>query len=517
MNPISLKNLPTTKNLVGGKILARNTILNFIGQVIPLLVAVITIPFIIRGLGIERFGLLCLAWVVLGYFTIFDLGLGQATIKYVAEMLGKGEEDQLSRLVWTAVTIQAFLGIIGALVLFGITPLLIEHILNVSPKLVGEAKFTFYLLALSIPVVLVSGSFRGVLEATQRFELVNAVKCPNSILTFLLPLIGLLLGFHLPGIVVLILVTRVGALLTFIVMDLRIFPWLRKYSVSFVFFARLFAYGRWVTVTSIVGPILVYLDRFLIGSILSMTAVAYYSAPYEAMTRLLIIPASLTITLFPVFSILEGAKDRQKLGILFARSVKYILLILGGVALMVGLFAREILQIWLGADFAIKSTSVLQILAFGVLINSFAYTPFVLLRGAGRPDLPAKFHLLELPIYIGIVWFLVSQWGIAGAAVAWTLRWALDGLLLFGAVFKVYRFSLRLLVNNGVMLACFALMVFATVSYGLKTLAGALPLLVQFLLILGLLALFALFTWKNVLDNLERVAILNVMKLWKSP
>lgn len=89
-----------------GSLLARNTLLNFIGQVVPLLVGVVTVPFIIRGLGTERFGLLSLAWVVMGYFTIFDLGLGRATTKFVAEALGKGDEDQVPRLVWTAVTVQ---------------------------------------------------------------------------------------------------------------------------------------------------------------------------------------------------------------------------------------------------------------------------------------------------------------------------------------------------------------------------------------------------------------------------
>ena len=62
------------------------------------------------------------------------------------------------------------LGIVGALVLVGITPLLVERILNIPPDLVGEAKATFYLLALSVPVVLVSSSFRGVLEASQLLE-----------------------------------------------------------------------------------------------------------------------------------------------------------------------------------------------------------------------------------------------------------------------------------------------------------------------------------------------------------
>ena len=504
--------LPTT-----GSVLARNTVLNFIGQAVSLIVGVVTIPFVVRGLGTERFGLLSLAWVVLGYFAIFDLGLGRATTKFVAEALGKGEEEQVPRLVWTAVTIQAFFGLLGAIVLASITPLLVERILNIPPELIKEAKDTFYLLSLSIPVVLVSSSFRGVLEAFQRFDLVNIVRVPSSTLTFLLPLVGLLLGFNLPGIVSLILVVRLAELAVFVVLSIRIAPRLKRYSGSFTLLPRLFSFGGWVTVTSIVSPILVHLDHFLIGSLLSIVAVAFYAAPYKIITRLWIIPGSLTMTLFPAFSALEGIKDRQRLGVLFARAVKYVLLVLGPIVLMIGLFAQDILQVWLGADFAAKSTVVLQILALGVLVNSLAHIPFALLQGAGRPDLPAKFHLLQLPIYVGIVWLFINQWGIAGAAGAWTFRVTLDAILLFGATFKVYQLAPRLLVANGTMLAGFTLAVLAGTTYGLKILVGGFPLAAQALLVIGLFCLFAWFSWRNILDTSDREMVFRVVKLWKGP
>jgi len=370
----------------------------------------------------------------------------------------------------------------------------------------------FYILALSVPVVLISSSFRGVLEAAQRFDLVNAIKIPISVLTFLLPLVGLLLGLRLPGIVALILLARVGALVVFFIMNLRMHPQLKEYAGSFSIFPRLFSFGGWITVSSIVGPILVYLDRFLIGSLLSIAAVAYYSAPYEAVTRLWIIPTSLVMTLFPAFSALEGVKDRQRLGTLFTRSVKYVILALGPVVIGIILFAEEALQLWLGADFATKSTLALQILALGVLINSFAHIPFALLQGIGRPDLPAKFHLLELPIYIGTAWFLIGNWGIAGAAAAWTLRVTLDALLLFGAAFKVYRFSPRLFIANGTMLASLALLLLAGMAYGVKALTGSLPFFVQSVSFVAVLGLFAWFVWRKVLDTSDKGVIL---KLWQ--
>lgn len=223
--------------------LARNSLLNFVGQVLPLVVGLVTIPVIVRGLGVERFGLLSLTWVVLGYFTIFDLGLGRATTKYVAEALGKDQSGQVPSIVWTAGIIQGAFGLVGALVLFGITPLLVERVLSIPPELGQEATTTFRLLAFGVPVLLLSASFSGALEAAQRFDLVNAVKAPSNASLFLMPWLGLILGFRLPGIIALILAARLIALLALVAIDLRIFPGLKRFSARFDLLPVLFSYG----------------------------------------------------------------------------------------------------------------------------------------------------------------------------------------------------------------------------------------------------------------------------------
>jgi len=205
-----------SKNYPTKLILARNTIFNFIGQAIPLIAGIITLPFIIKGLGTQRFGLLSLALVILGYFAVFDLGLGRATTKFVAESVGKGEKEKISIIVWTSVTIQFIFGMIGTFIFLAIVPVLATKLLNIPPELQTEAKSTFYMLAFTLPILLISSSFRGVLEAFQRFDLVNIITIPSNSMTFILPLIGIHLGLSLPWIVGLILVTRVMTLLTYL-------------------------------------------------------------------------------------------------------------------------------------------------------------------------------------------------------------------------------------------------------------------------------------------------------------
>ncbi len=289
------------------------------------------------------------------------------------------------------------------------------------------------------------------------------MRIPSSILTFILPLVGLYLGFGLPGIVVLILLARLGTLIALVWMDFRIVPELKSVHSHLLVFLVSLPFGGWVMITSIVGPFLVYLDRFLIGSLLTMSAVAYYTAPHEIVTRLWIVSASLSMTLFPAFSAMEGIRDRERLIIFFTRSIKYIFLISGTIVVLIVVYAEQILQIWLGGDFVAESTVAMQVLAVGVLINSLAHTPFALLQGVGLPDLPAKFHLIELPMYVGIAWILIGEFGIAGAAVAWTIRVALDTVLLFIVTFKIYHISASLLVEEDMKRAIIGLVMFASI------------------------------------------------------
>ena len=498
---------------ITGKTLTKNTILNFFGQALPALVGLITLPFIIKGLGTARFGVFSLAWVVLGYLTIFDLGLGRATTKFVAEALGKGEAKLVPDIVWNAAITQAIFGVLGSLVLAGTTPLLVDQILSIPPDLTQEAKHAFYVVALIVPLILISNSFSGALDASQRFDLVNIVRLPSSTLTFILPLVGTFLGFKLPGVFLLILLLRILTLSALVTFNYRIFPNFSQFSLSMQTFSKLFTFGRWMLVSIVVGPILVYLDRFFIGSLVSITAVAYYTVPYEAVTRLWIIPASLSMTLFPAFGALHGIKDRKNLEILLLRSVQYVLLCLGPVVLVIVLYAREILEIWVGSEFAARGTVAMQVLAVGVLVNSLAHAALALLQGIGRPDLTAKFHLLELVFYVGTAWVLVGHWGVVGASVAWTLRVTLDTILLFVAVFKICRFSSSsILATSGMKTTILALLLLTTMACCLKMLAGSLPVFYQFCTFISILCIFAWMVWKHVLVIEDRRLLLNAFK-----
>lgn len=424
-------------NLTGGGRLARNFFWNLLGTGAPLLVALVAIPELIDALGTSRFGVLTLAWMVVGYFSLFDLGLGRALTKLVAEKLGGGREEEIPSLIWTAMTLMTGLGVLGTVVCVAVSPWLVNHILKIPEELKHETLIAFYFLAAAVPIVIGSTGLRGILEAHQRFGLVNVVRIPLGILTFLGPLAVLPFSNSLVPVVAILVLARLASWFAYAALCLVVVPNIRHYvSIDRSTAGILINFGGWMTLTNVVGPLMVYLDRFLIGAIVSMTAVTYYATPYEIVTKLWIIPGALMGVMFPAFAT-ELLKDRVRSARLFDRTVSYIFLSLFPVVFVLVTFAHEGLSFWLGSEFAGNSALVLQLLAVGVFINSHAFVPFGLLQGAGRPDLTAKLHLIELPFYLLVLWWLLDVHGIVGAAIAWVLRVAVDSVCLFIMADKV--------------------------------------------------------------------------------
>jgi O-antigen/teichoic acid export membrane protein len=391
-------------NLTAGRRLAKNFTWNLLGTTVPLLMAIVAVPILIEGLGISRFGLLTLTWMVVGYFSLFDLGLGRALTKLVAEKLSRGQDDEVRSLIWTAMLLMMILGVLGTVMVVALSPWLVGSVLNIPSELQPETLTAFYLLAASIPIVIGTTGLRGILEAHQRFGLVNAVRLPLGIFTFLGPVAVLPFSNSLVPIVAALVIARLVSWCAYAVLCLKVAPALRRpVRIRRAMLGPLIRFGGWMTVSNIVGPLMVHMDRFLIGAVVTMTAVAYYATPYEVAAKLAIIPAALMGVLFPAFTS-ALAQDRTYAIRLFDRSVNYIFLLLFPIALIIVTFAHEGLTLWLGGEFANNSSVVLQLLTVGVFINCHTQVPFGMIQSAGRPDLTAKLDLIELPFYLLVLW-----------------------------------------------------------------------------------------------------------------
>jgi len=487
----------------GFKRVAGNTAWNLMGMCAPMLVALFAIPVLIRGLGDERFGALTLVWMLVGYLSIFDLGLGRALTKMMATKLGAHEYDDIPSLFWTATLTMLALGFALGGLLAGISPWLVG-VLRVSEGMRAEVLRSFYVVACGLPVVVTITGMVGVLEAYQRFRLINTIRLFTGAYTFLGPVCVLPFTNNLVVVVAVLILGRTIECLVYFTVGLRNMHGAEgrpKFAAAWL--VPLLTFGGWMTISNLAVPLMMQVDRFIIGSLISVSIVTYYATPSEVVVKLLIFPRALVSVLFPTIAA-SFDLHRKETEILFARCVKYLLTAMFPVVLVLVIIAPEGLTLWLGLAFGERSATVMRWLTGGIFVLSMAYIPYSLLQGIGRPDLCAKIHMLELPLYVGLSWMMTRQWGIVGAAQAWGIRAVIDCLLMYGVSLRFVHDSRRAI-----------LLALATLTACLAALALCVwPALFWTRCLLGVFVLsgFLVYAWFILFNTDERAFVLNLMK-----
>lgn len=359
---------------------------------------------------------------------MFDFGLGRATVRFVADGTARGAE-RIKEIVLASVFSQTTAGLLAGLLLFLLAPALVHGVFKISPDSMPEAIGMFRVLAFHLPVILCIASLRASLEGAQRFDLSTALRIPSSLASVVVPAIAASMGASLPTIMWILFAVRLSlAVLNAEAVRRALLRGKWALPSGFGTLREMLGYSGWVAVSAALGPALGSIDRFVVGSVIGATGLGYYTGAAEAANRFLLIPSTVFSALLPALANTEarGARDRSLAATrAAARQLATVLLPL---CLALFTFAPAILRVWLGPAFAEQAGTALRILSVGVFLGGLAHLPLAVLYGVGRPDLPAKFHIVEVMVHVPLTFLLVKTWGITGAALAWTLRCGADWL-----------------------------------------------------------------------------------------
>jgi O-antigen/teichoic acid export membrane protein len=494
---------------------AHNTLLNFLGLAVPLALAFFVMPVAARHLGPARFGLLGLAWAITEYLTLFDLGLGRAVVKFVADALHH-DSDELSEIVSISLFAQLAAGIVGGLAFALAAPALVHSVFRLPQETASEAIGVFRVVGLSLPTVLLISAQRGILEGAQRFDLSTTIKMLSSVASLSIPAIGAVYGASLPSILLVVLASRLVICALYAFAIRRALPairWVRSRGTAQL--RRVLSFGGWVMVSNSLTPLLLYFDRFALGSIVGLAAVGFYTAPYEGVTRMLLVPVSLIGSLLPALTSLEARAERERFGDLTSTSMRALMVVMAGPLALVFVFAPELLRVWLGPQYAEQSATALRILSVGVFTNALAHPLFISLYAKNRPDLPAKFHLIELVIHVPLTIVLIRSFGIAGAAAAWSTRVTLDTCLLLWAVARSAKSPVLTIAGGRTGRAVSAIALLLVALFASKSLA-AVSVVAAIAGAIAATAAFAVVGWSWILRDQERAAITGTLLTYRS-
>ena len=408
--------------------LTRSATLNFVGGILPMFVALVTTPIYLHHIGAARYGVLAIVWMVQGYFGFLDLGLSSATSNRIAQ-LGDAPQREREAVLWTAMILNAALGLVGGVALYALMHALLAYF-DMGEALRVELLPALPYVACLVPLSNLISVFNGALVGRERFGTLNAVTLPVTLMYQLVPLgAALVFGPNLRFLVFGTLVAGVAALTVTAFAVWRVFPLRLASGPRRELVGQLFSYGAWISVTSLAQPLLETADRLMIGHALGPQAVTYYQVPFNLAARARLFPSVIARTLFPRLSALDAAS-----GVALSSSVIRGLAAALTPMMVFGIFLMHpFLSLWVGQEFASRAASVGETILVGIWINSLAWIAACHLQATGRPGIVARLQAYEMLPFLALLWWMLQHFGVLGAALAWSARNLLDGVLLLHA------------------------------------------------------------------------------------
>jgi O-antigen/teichoic acid export membrane protein len=384
--------------------------------------------------------------VLTNYFWFMDLGLGQATVKYVAEHVARDEPEEVNRVYWMSVGAYVVLGAIAAAAIIAVAPLCVYRWFVIPEELQGPALRVFGLSAVGFALGLVNNAPAAIPRALQRFDVVNITSAAAGTAQTIATVALLAAGGSVQGIVLANVLVVLGSLVSNAIIAQRLASQISLPVWHRATLRKLIGFGGFVAVSGLVVPLLVNAEKLILSG-LSVSAVAYYTVSYNVSIRLVWMVAAAVFSMFlPVFSELAG-KGRTDLSLDFASRVTQCLIMLPlPVVIVLWSFGHELLEIWMGQEFAKEGSGALQVLAIATLINATTSTPIAFLQATGRPAVIAKIHVAEVIVHIPVVLLCVTSFGLLGAALAWLCRVVIDSIAVWAAMIRVSSLDWRAMV-----------------------------------------------------------------------
>lgn len=405
--------------------LKKNILANYISQLYVTLIGIVMVPFYIKYMGPEAYGLVGFFAMLQAWFNLLDMGLTPTMAREAARYQG-GATDALTyrRLVRALEGIFLMVAIAGGIAIFSSSGYIAHDWLNASKIPIGEVQVAVQLMALIIALRWMCGLYRGAISGAERLVWLSSFNSAIATLRFigvmpLLMFIGttpiIFFGFQLG----LALIELVGLfaytyyLLPAISSGKQI-PW------SWAPLKPVLKFSMTIAFTSSVWVLVTQTDKLVLSRILPLAEYGYFTLAVLVASGVMIISGPLSSALMPRMAKLEAEGDHAGLIRLYRQATQLVSVIAGAASITLAFCAEPLLWAWTGdRSLAQQAAPVLALYALGNGVLAVSAFPYYLQYAKG--DL--RFHLIGNAIFVVILIPLIiwatSEYGVIGAGYAW--------------------------------------------------------------------------------------------------
>ncbi len=479
-----------------------NSIYNLLGWLFPVIVNFLTIPFVVRMLGNDSYGVLTLGTAIIGYFSLMDINLTQGSMRYIAEYHATGDSAKVNEVLSLSLLVYSVLGILGAAMLYISVDWFLMDMLKIPQKLQEISRTVFQLSAFGFFMSFIHNYLISIPKSIHRFDIASKIEAGFGIALMLLTVVLLYLGYNLLEVVILRLVILFLDCLTLFIVVKKTIPYARfASSIGRDTVRKMLTFSGYSFFSKISATITANTDRLVIGAVISSAAVTLYTVPFMLVSRIMGISPRLSMIMFPVASEMGATGKREDLKKIYFVMNRHIFFLNIALTTIICLFSRQILQLWMGNDFAQQSYIILILISLAFFADSMTNLPSLLNDGLNFPQVTGFFAFGRaifgfISLLIGAFYF-----GLIGVAAAYLVSSVVMGGAFFLYVHKkTIEVSMRLLIKEAFLKSSAFSLVIVILTLLIKPLLPSSKTMIILELFIVTM-LFAGFGYKRVLND----------------
>jgi O-antigen/teichoic acid export membrane protein len=401
------------------KNIGKNVLLSGTAWLVPSVVAVVTVPLVVRGLGDKAYGVVTLVTAVTGYLYVLDLGLGQGVVRYLSMFVSLGNGRAMRQLIRGVLTWFGGAAALGAIGIWIAAPWLGATLIREPAGLVRESVAAFRIGCFAFVFGMAISILSLMPTAFLRYDYVSIVSVTFGSASLVGPAFVVMLGYGLAEVMWFYLISNAVTCAAWAYLTFRLVhavpdegPDLAEYRRGFLSFSLKNGINRiWSVVQAPTSQVVVGISG-------GVTAAAYFQVPMLISVKVTGLLYQMSTVLLPTGSQMAAEGEHGGLFDLYERSSRLFYVLNASVVGAIAVFSGPLLLHWIGPRYAEEGALAFALLTLAVGLNAVSMTASQMNMALGRPGVNLAFSLANSVINLGTVYTLTVMFGIAGTALS---------------------------------------------------------------------------------------------------
>jgi O-antigen/teichoic acid export membrane protein len=413
--------------------LKKNVAANYFGQGWQALMSFAFVPWYIKYLGMEAYGLIGIFALLQAWLVLLDMGMKPAMGREMARFTGGAHNAQSIRDLLRSIELIG-IAIAGAIALsiWAASGWLASHWVTAKHLPLGVVAHAFAVMGLVTALRFIQDIYVSCSVGLQRQVQQNILDGITSTVRGLGAVA--LLAWVSPTITAFFLWQGLLSVITLALFAGIVYralpPAPRPARFSRPALMKIWHFAAGIAAITLLSLLLTQVDKILLSRLLTLEAFGYYALAGVVTGVLYMLTGSIGTALYPRFTELATKGDEAALRTVYHQGAQMVTVLTGSAAVMLMVFGDRALRLWTGnPSLAQKVAPLMAVLALGTLFNMLMMIPYQMQLAHGWTSLTIKVNIVSVILLVPAILLAVPVYGAIGAARIWVVLNA--GYLMF--------------------------------------------------------------------------------------